>query len=70
MIEKCFIKSQITGKTVMIIRGQLGYFEDPMYENVNPDILNEFLGVNKKNAEAMIIGSMFGWNIPGARIED
>jgi hypothetical protein len=68
IIKKCFVKHGLTEKTVMIIFGQNGYFEVSDLENEDPDKLNEKLGVTKEQSEAMLIGSMFGWNVPGTKI--
>jgi len=48
-----------------IIRGMSGYFPFPGRGH-KVDMLNECLGVTQTQAEAMLIGSMFGWGVPGA----
>jgi hypothetical protein len=30
--------------------------------------MNEKLGVSPAHAEAMLVGSMFGWDVPGAQV--
>jgi len=68
-ISKCFVKHLTTGKTVLINRGVMGYTElDEIWSQKDPNELNAEIGVNKEQAQAMLIGSMFGWNVPGARI--
>jgi hypothetical protein len=63
----CFIKNDRTGRTVKVTRGQMGYEElSNAYASVDPDVLNSHCGVSKAQAEAMKIGSMFGWHVPGA----
>jgi len=70
-ITKSYAKHPFTGKTVMILRGEEGYYEvDPYLEDMDPDKLNMELGVTKEQAKAMYVGSMFGWDCPGAKIED
>jgi len=73
-----FIHSANPGKRIGIIkRGESGYyptdFDSPtasaaIAEQV-VNRLNERLGVSPAHAEAMQVGSMFGWNVPGAQPE-
>lgn len=63
--EYCYTKSILTGKTIIIQRGQSGYY-DTDYADLNADDLNTQLGVTKAQAAAMLVGSMFGWDTPGA----
>jgi len=58
-----------TGEMVLIRRGQKGYFPPTgkwFHENkVTADEFNDEKGITKPQAEAMLIGSMFGFNAPG-----
>lgn len=62
--EYCYAKKPSTGEVIKIRKGESGYY--PVLADVNCDELNAILGVTKGQAEAMLVGSMFGWNIPGA----
>ena len=64
----CYSILNTTGETIVIKSGQMGYFltdygvqgEDAV------NSINERLGVSKAQREAMDLGSMFGWDAPGA----
>lgn len=71
--EHCYnyIKSQ--NEIVLIKRGDPGYhttvFECVKDEEINEDVVRELnakLGVSALEKTCMIIGSMFGWDVPGA----
>lgn len=47
-----------------IKKGDDGYH--PIYVNTTAEALNEGLGVTKAQAEAMLNGSLFGWDTPSA----
>jgi hypothetical protein len=49
---------------VMIRRGETGYY--PAQPWLNIDAFNSARGITGAQVEAMLIGSMFGWNVPGA----
>lgn len=57
----------VTGETILIKRGENGYYQTA--DQRPADDLNAKIGVTKNEAEAMFVGSMFGWNVPGARPE-
>jgi hypothetical protein len=56
-----------------IKRGILGYFQmyDGMVQGeaakIVADRMNQALSVTPQQREAMLVGSMMGWNCPGAR---
>lgn len=64
----------LTSKTVIIIkRGESGYYKTNMapFATIEEaqsiaDEYNDRLGVTKDQASAMSVGSMFGWDVPGA----
>lgn len=67
--SKCFVKHPTTGKTVLLQMGQNGYTElTGIMAEADPEALNLEIGVSKEQAQAMLIGSMFGWDAPGAKI--
>lgn len=45
-------------------RGALGFY--PIYSRLSADELNRRRGVTRAQAEAMLVGSCFGWDVPGA----
>ena len=59
-----FARLPSTGETIIIKRGELGYY--PSQSHRAPEELNADLEVTPAQAEAMLVGSMFGWDVPGA----
>lgn len=53
-----------TGDPVLILRGEPGYI--PFPEITDPEAWNRSRGVTPAQAEAMQVGSMYGWDVPGA----
>lgn len=70
--ELCFSTLQTTGQLICIKRGESGYYpsewdtEDKERNVELADELNEKLGVTPAQRQAMEIGSMAGWDVPGA----
>lgn len=68
----CFTVEIVTHKVVMLKKGESGYYPTRYETNSEAeakqlvDELNADLGVDKAQAEAMFVGSMFGWDVPGA----
>ena len=70
----------LTDKTLIkIVAGESGYYkmQQPDKSLLNGQTLDEFvnelnneIGVNLEEREAMEIGSMFGWDCPGSNIEN
>jgi hypothetical protein len=64
----CFYRNLMDKSVIRLVRGMSGYY--PVYPqpsvDITIDLLNEHLGVTKPQAEAMYIGSMFGWHVRGA----
>jgi hypothetical protein len=76
--ELCYVivPGAAPGKRIGIVkRGVKGFyrcdFDQPQYTSAQIDahvaFLNKKLGVCPEETEAMLIGSMFGWDVPGAR---
>lgn len=69
---ECFSTLQTTGQLICIKRGESGYYPSQWdtgdkERNVElADELNERLGVTPAQRQAMEIGSMAGWDVPGA----
>ena len=70
--ELCFSTLQTTGQLICIRRGESGYYPsewetgDKERNVEEADRLNERLGVTPAQRLAMEIGSMAGWDVPGA----
>ena len=69
--EKCFAALESTGEAIVVHRGVKGYtptgqYPEGMGGQEGADVLNAQLGVTKAQAAAMLAGSMFGWECPGA----
>jgi hypothetical protein len=63
--EFCYSTSELNGKTILIKRGETGYYTTT-YADIPAQSLNEQLGIIKEEQIAMVHGSMFGWDTPGA----
>lgn len=69
--EKAFVQNTLHCQgpegeppVIAIIRGEPGYCH--IYTKATAEQLNKSLGVTPAQAEAMLIGSMCGWHVPGA----
>ena len=71
--QQCYSMKPHHGIRILIERGESGYtpLEDKvmLYEELRQKIngQNAELGVTRAQEEAMLAGSMFGWDVPGAR---
>ena len=69
--EWCYAIDDVTGNIVILERGMQGYHATkfaPMDRAKNEALVeenNKKLGVTKAQAKAMLIGSMFGFDVPG-----
>ena len=70
--EMCFSTLKSTGDLICIRRGESGYYPSDWdtgdkEQNVElADKMNEKLGVSPIQRQAMEVGSMCGWDVPGA----
>lgn len=70
--ETCYGVLQSNRDVIIIKRGESGYYKTDIQAKDREEALaivaelNEKAGVTKAQAEAMLAGSMFGWNVPGA----
>lgn len=70
--ELCFSVLHTTGQLICIKRGESGYYPsdwstDDKERNIElADFNNEKLGVTPEQRQAMEVGSMVGWDVPGA----
>lgn len=62
----CYARNNVSGEVIIIKNGESGYYPLDYKELRSVDELNKGLGVTKAQAEAMSVGSMFGWDVPGA----
>lgn len=66
--DRCYAQHPVDGKLILIKRGYRGYFQLPHTIRETAAELNASLGVTEEAAECMLVGSAFGWNVPGARL--
>lgn len=70
--ERCYSLLIATNEVIVIKRNESGYYktdllaEDKETARELVNNLNETLGVTKAQEQAMVFGSMFGWDVPGA----
>lgn len=67
----CFSYLESTGEMIVITKGEPGYTPTgAVGEGMTPreavDAANKAIGVTRAQEEAMVAGSMFGWDVPGA----
>lgn len=63
---RCFTRHPFTGETIAIVRGETGYH--PVVTSLTPEQLNAALPEppTPEHIQAMITGSMFGWQASAA----
>jgi hypothetical protein len=62
--EICASVNAVDGSPIFIRRGVMGYWKAPLAIDV--DAFNAERGITPEQREAMEVGSMFGWEVPGA----
>ena len=72
--EHCYAVLPSSGQLIEVRRGEKGYYPcayytgDREYNKVLANQFNTHEGISKAQAAAMLAGSMFGWNVPAARV--
>lgn len=70
--DRCYAVLPSTGELIIITKGEKGYtnandtHNSPEKNKELADSHNAEMGVSKAQAEAMLVGSMFGWEVPAA----
>lgn len=69
--DMCYVEHPENGQIVIVKRGEDGYFPTSPADHAGEDFgkvkrLNRSIGVDKRQAAAMLAGSMFGWAVPAA----
>lgn len=70
--EQCYGVLPNTGEFIIVQKGESGYYRTDISmgsKEENRALADEYngkLGVSKAQAAAMLVGSMFGWQVPGA----
>ena len=70
--ETCLSLLPSTGELIIIKRGETGYYHsdwntpDPGKNREIADFHNQKRGITHAQEEAMLVGSMSGWDVPGA----
>jgi hypothetical protein len=64
----CYVRHNVTGCLVTVRRGVPGYFDIHFGKVTEEEVdrKNAEIHVTKAQSRAMFIGSMFGWDAPGA----
>ncbi|MFZ7310930.1 hypothetical protein [Comamonas jiangduensis] len=63
-IDNDWDKSPHAPPVIAVKRGEMGYY--PIFTTLKADALNAIEGVSEAQREAMHVGSMIGWHVPGA----
>ena len=70
--RECYRVMEVSYEIIRVVRGMQGYYPTDIptvsrdHAQMLADKMNKELGVTKAEAEAMFVGSLFGWNVPGA----
>lgn len=62
--ELCYSRQMTDGRPVILKRGVVGYW--PAKPGTQPEDMNERMDVNVAQEQAMVCGSMCGFDVPGA----
>lgn len=61
---RCYARHPSTNDPILITAGERGYHWAP--PTLDVDAANTRHGITPAQVEAMLVGSMFGWEVPGA----
>jgi hypothetical protein len=65
--DQCVAIHPSTGKAIFIKRGVMGFYDMPSdLDEGAVKLYNAIHGITPRQREAMLAGSMFGWDVPGA----
>ncbi len=62
--EMCATTLPSTHEAIVIKRGEAGHW--PIPDDMTIERVNALFGATPAHVAAMLVGSMFGWNVPGA----
>jgi hypothetical protein len=62
----CGARNPATGEPIAIKRGELGYYPWTASTPITPEQYNALNGINEARVQAMMCGSMAGWDSIGA----
>ncbi len=75
--KRCFAVLPGRDQLIEVRRGDCGYYPWDVGDGTEQldlqdiaDGINARLGVTPEQVEAMLIGSMFGWHVPGANVNE
>jgi hypothetical protein len=61
----CAARHPTDNSVILIVRGELGYRP---FKEIDVEAFNSRHGLSPDEVEAMLVGSMFGWDCPGAAL--
>lgn len=67
--DYCFAQDIMNEEEIIIIKSNEEGCYHPTGEKGDAMEYNKAIGVTENQMRAMIVGSMFGWNVPGANPE-
>lgn len=62
---RCFVEHPSTKELVLVFRGVKGYYKTDLSE-MDKRLMNDLMGITPVQAEAMLVGSLMGWDVPAA----
>ena len=63
----CAAAHPVDGSPIVIRRSESGYY--PARAGFDIEGFNARHGITAKHVECMLVGSMFGWHVPGANLD-
>jgi hypothetical protein len=80
--DHCFSVCNTTGRVIKLCAGMSGFYDQSKYAYIQDKAkkmmtseqiaqeLNDELGITPAQREAMDAGSMWGWEVPGANVDN